>query len=72
MRVRDLRQIRRRFKEVMWMVEHGYEPVYLFGECLWEKRHCGSLHTHRGALRDIERDNYGGRGVGEARPGQSA
>ena len=34
----------------------GYDPVHAYGEPLWEKCHCGSIHTHRGALDDIEKD----------------
>ncbi len=56
MREKDLREIGRRLDEVEEIFVHGYDPVYLFGEPLWEKCHWGSLHTHEGALRDIEKD----------------
>ena len=56
MRERDLRELARRLEEVEEIFHKGYDPVYAYGEPLWEKRHCGSLHTHRGALEDIERD----------------
>ncbi len=46
----------RRLEEVEEIFAHGYDPVHLFGEPLWEKRHCGTLHNHEGALRDIEND----------------
>ncbi len=57
MREKDLREMGRRFEEIEAILEAGYDPVYLFGEPLWEKCHCGSLHTHEGALRDIEKDS---------------
>lgn len=56
MRERDLRELGRRFEEIEEIHRHGYDPVYLFGEALWEKCHWGSLHSHRGALLDIEKD----------------
>lgn len=52
----DLQEISRRLDEVEWIYGHGYDPVHLFGEALWEKCHWGSLHTHQGALLDIEKD----------------
>ncbi len=55
MREEDVRELSRRFDEVDWIYEHGYDPVHVDGEPMWEKCHCGSLHTHRGALEDIER-----------------
>ncbi len=57
MRPEDLREIGRRLDEVEEIFTHGYEPIHDgAGEALWEKCHCGSVHTHEGALRDIERD----------------
>ncbi len=56
MREEDLRGISCRLEEVEEIYGAGYDPVYPFGEALWEKRKCGSLHTHRGALEDIEKD----------------
>ena len=58
MRGEDLREIGRRLDEVEWIFAHGYEPIHdaAAGEPLWEKCHCGSVHTHEGALRDIEED----------------
>lgn len=61
MRDKDLREIRRRFEEVERLYAAGYDPVDAFGELLWEKCHCGSWHTHRGALLDVERDRRRGR-----------
>ena len=56
MRERDLREIGLRLEEVEEIFAHGYDPIYAFGEPLWEKCHAGRLHTHEGALRDIEED----------------
>ena len=56
MRAKDLRKVRRRFEEIEEIHAAGYDPVYAFGEALWEKCHCGSLRTHEGALLDIEED----------------
>ncbi len=61
MRPEDLREIGRRLDEVEEIFTHGYDPVHLFGEALWEKCHCGSLHTHEGAILDIEKDGRSAR-----------
>ena len=56
MRAQDLREIGRRLDEVEEIFTHGYEPIHVAGEALWEKCHCGSVHSHEGAIRDIEKD----------------
>ncbi len=56
MREKDIREVGRRLEEVETIYTAGYDPVYAFGEALWEKCHWGSLHTHRGALLDIDKD----------------
>ncbi len=57
MRAEDLREIGRRLDEVEEIFAHGYEPIHDGdgAEALWEKCHCGSVHTHEGALLDIEK-----------------
>ena len=52
---KDLRELGRRLEEIDAIFHMGYDPVYAYGELLWEKCHCGSLHTHESALRDIEK-----------------
>ncbi len=56
MRPKDLQEMRRRREEVTWIHECGYDPVYVDGRKMWVKCHWGSVHTHAGALKDIERD----------------
>ncbi len=56
MRTKDVREVNRRLEEVETIWTAGYDPVHTFGEEIWEKRHWGSLHTHQGALRDIDKD----------------
>ena len=56
MREKDLREVDRRLDEAEEIHAAGYEPVYAYGEALWLKRHWGSLHTHRGALLDMDAD----------------
>lgn len=52
----DVREVGRRLDEVEEVYAAGYEPVHAYGEALWLKRNWGSLHTHRGALGEIERE----------------
>lgn len=56
MREKDLREVGRRLDEAEEIHAAGYEPVYAYGEALWLKCHWGSLHTHHGALRDMNED----------------
>ena len=56
MREEDVREVGRRLEEVEEVRAAGYEPVHAYGEALWPKRNWGSLHTHRGALGEIERE----------------
>ena len=62
MRETDFEEVRRRLDEVQLLYEAGYDPFHAYGEALWEKCHAASLHTHRGALLDIEEDQRPARG----------
>jgi hypothetical protein len=55
---KDLAEMRRRFEEIVFVAECGYDPVFDedLGEWLWVKCHWGSVHTHAGALKEIARD----------------
>ena len=56
MREEYVREVGRRLEEVEEVHAAGYEPVHAHGEALRLKRNRGSLHTHRGVLREIERE----------------
>jgi hypothetical protein len=43
-------------REVVFIVERGYEPAEVCGELLWIKCNWGSVHSHAGALQEIARD----------------
>jgi hypothetical protein len=53
---KDLAEMSRRLKEVVFISERGYEPAYVCGELLWVKSHWGSVHSHQEALQEIASD----------------
>jgi hypothetical protein len=68
-RGRDIREMRRRHEEIIYIFERGYEPLELYGSSYWIKRHWGSLHTRVGALADIRRNDLQSRCTGKLREG---